>query len=235
MNDLNEHLRPREVRQLLGISVKTLFTWTHSGKIESIRTPTGQYRYPRKNILAPKDLSDKSNFCYCRVSTRGQSSDLQRQIDFFRSRYPDYIIIKDIGSGLNFKRKGFQSLLESSLKGVVGEIVVTHRDRLCRFGFDLFEHIVSKCSNGKIVVLDQRETSPQQELVHDLLSIITVFSSRLYGLRSHSLKKKLHQIINEECQIKEEYQLQDSQGSTLTDTGTNDSSAVDYGSISMVL
>jgi predicted site-specific integrase-resolvase len=82
------------------------------------------------------------------------------------------------------------SLVDEGIKGNIKEIVVTHRDRLCRFGFDLIEHIIST-SNGKIVVLNQQQTSPQEELVDDLISIITVFSSRLYGLRSHTIKKQI--------------------------------------------
>jgi predicted site-specific integrase-resolvase len=116
---------------------------------------------------------------------------LETQVEFFRTRYPDYEIIKDLGSGINFKRKGFLSILDSAVKGDISEVVVTHKDRLCRFGFELIERIITEHSKGKIVVLDKKETSPEKELVDDLLSIVTVFSSRLYGLRSHTVKKKI--------------------------------------------
>lgn len=218
------YLKRSEVCRLLNICPKTLFQWTHSGKISYIKTKGGQYRYPKKDIVAPEENTLKKNFCYCRVSTRGQSDDLQRQAEFFADRYPDHIIIRDIGSGLNFKRKGFQTLLDEAIKGNIGEIVVTHRDRLCRFSFDLLESILSKCSDGKIVVLHQRETSPQQELITDLLSIITVFSSRLYGLRSHSIKKELQDKI-----------LENTQGEVSSDEPGERETPVDDGTVSLVL
>jgi predicted site-specific integrase-resolvase len=104
-------------------------------------------------------------------------------------RYPEHELIEDIGSGLNFKRKGFNSLLELILQGKVSEVVVAHKDRLCRFGFELIESIASK-NNCTIVVLDDSKLSPQAELVQDLLSIIHVFSCRIYGLRKYNRKIK---------------------------------------------
>jgi predicted site-specific integrase-resolvase len=139
-----------------------------------------------------KKQNNKRNICYCRVSTSSQKEDLERQVEYFRCKYPDYEIVKDIGSGINFKRKGFNSILDSAFKGDIGEIVVTHRDRLCRFGFELVLRIIES-TNGKILVLDKEETSPEKELVNDILSIITVFSSRLYGLRSNSIKNKIRE------------------------------------------
>ena len=187
---------PKQVCQLLNITYKTLLPWNHTGKIRSFKTPTGRFRYPKQSILAmlhqeTESIDRKKRYCYCRVSTASQKEDLERQITFFRDQFPHHIIIPDIGSGLNFKRKGFQTLLEQAIQGNIREIVVTHKDRLCRFGFELFERVLKTCSDGNILVLDKREISPQQELVDDLLSIITVFSSRLYGLRSHSIKKKI--------------------------------------------
>jgi predicted site-specific integrase-resolvase len=125
------------------------------------------------------------------VSSHGQKEDLERQIEYFSTKFPNHIIIKDIGSGLNFKRKGFNSILDFAIKGDIQEVVVTHKDRLCRFGFELIERIITEYSNGKIVVLNQKKTSPEKELVDDLISVVTVFSSRLYGLRSHSIKKQI--------------------------------------------
>ena len=137
-----------------------------------------------------KKDNNKRNIYYCRVTTSSQKEDLERQIEYFRCKYPDYEIIKDIGSGLNFKRKGFNTILDIAFKGDIGEVVVTHKDRLCRFGFELVLRIIES-TNGKILVLDKEETSPEKELVNDILSIITVFSSRLYGLRSNSIKNKI--------------------------------------------
>jgi excisionase family DNA binding protein len=198
MND--RYLRPKEVCEMLNICDKTLLKWDSEGKVKSIRTKGNQRRYLLSCISScgAETIPGKRKICYCRVSSQGQKDDLERQKQYFRTKYPDYEIISDIGSGLNFNRKGFNSILESAIKGNISEIVVTHRDRLCRFGFGLIERIIFENSNGTIVVLDKGETSPEKELVNDLISIITVFSARLYGLRSHSLRKKIRECTNTE-------------------------------------
>jgi len=202
------YIRPQQACRLIKVCDRTLVKWYEQGKLKGIKTKGGQRRYLLSDVLskAGKELP-KRKICYCRVSTASQKEDLERQIEFFRTQYPDYEIIKDIGSGINFKRKGFNSILDSAIQKNIGEVVVTHRDRLCRFGFELTRRIIEEHSQGKIVVLNQEETSPEKELINDLISIITVFSSRLYGLRSHSLKKKIKEAAKER---KEENQ-QDSQ------------------------
>ena len=207
------YLRPEEVSKLLKVTVRTLLNWDYKGELKSVRTKGGHRRYLESDVFTRLPAEDqlkkiKRNICYCRVSTLGQREDLERQAQFFSTQYPQHEIIKDIGSGINFKRKGFNSILDSAVQGDIGEVVVTHKDRLCRFGFELIQRIIEGHSDGKIVVLNQEETSPEKELVNDLLSIITVFSYRLYGLRSHSLKKK----IKEEARRKENGEInQDSQ------------------------
>ena len=230
-----EFLPPREVCRILHIHCDTLFKWTHQGKLPSIKMASGQNRYPKSAVLTlaspqVQDQVPKLNFCYARVSTRGQSQDLDRQIEFLSSRFPSHILIKDIGSGINFKRKGFQTLLDHALKGDVGEVVVTHKDRLCRFGFDLLESIISRCSHGKIVVLDRRDLSPTEELTSDLITIITVFTSRLYGLRSHQVKKKINTLIQKERETDK-----DPQGTDPSHKGGERETPDDDGAISLVL
>ena len=195
----DKYLRPEEASKLLKVTVRTLQLWEGAGKITCVRTKGNHRRFLRDDIIAilPSEKHPppkQKNICYCRVSTPSQKEDLERQVEYFTCKYPNHEIIKDIGSGINFKREGFNSILDSAIKGNIGEIVVTHKDRLCRFGFELIRRIIEGHPNyGKILVLNQEETSPEKELVNDLLSIITVFSSRLYGLRSHSLKKKIKQ------------------------------------------
>jgi predicted site-specific integrase-resolvase len=147
---------------------------------------------------------------------------MERQVQYFRGKYPDHEIIKDIGSGINFKRKGFISILESAIDGDIEEIVVTHKDRLCRFGYELIQGIVEGRSNGKIVVLDQKETSPEQELTDDLVSIITIFSSRLYGLRSHKVKNE----IAKHATNSQNHEVQD-----LSERGTEKATECVHGSV----
>jgi predicted site-specific integrase-resolvase len=139
----------------------------------------------------------KQNYIYTRVSSKKQSDDLSRQIEFIKNKRPEYssyISISDIASGINFKRKGLSTILDASLQGTVGEIIVAHRDRLCRFGFDLIKLIIEK-QGGKITVLDDEQNkSSEQELSEDLLSIIHIYSYRQMGKRSY--KTKIENIKN---------------------------------------
>lgn len=220
MNE-EEYIRPEDVCKYLKITTRTLYNWDKSGKLNSIRTQGGHRRYKRSSIEQAKP-SNKQNICYCRVSTYSQKEDLERQVEFFRLKYPTYTIIKDIGSGINFNRKGFNSILDSAIKGDIGEVVVTTKDRLCRFGFDLISRIIKEYSKGSIVVLNQQEISKNEELINDLISIITVFSSRLYGLRSNKIKKEIKKI-------------KDTQNTYLSDGEREREITVDDEAISMVL
>jgi predicted site-specific integrase-resolvase len=118
--------------------------------------------------------------------------DLERQVDFIRTRrteYNTYTTLSDVASGINFKRKGLETILDSCIQGTIGELVIAHRDRLCRFGFELIRLFVEK-SGGKITVLDdERNKSSEQELSEDLLSIIHIYSCRQMGKRSYKNKQ----------------------------------------------
>ena len=166
-----------------GIHANTLRKWADEGKIAHIRSPSGQRLYDVSSV--GKKIDTRTKICYARVSSASQKEDLERQVLFLKQKYPDYEVVTDVGSGLNFKRKGFRRVLESVLSNSVSEIVVAHRDRLCRFGFELVQWICDK-SDTKLVVLEQTSLSPTEELTKDLLSIIHVFSCRLYGLRKYS-------------------------------------------------
>ena len=161
----------------------TLRKWANEGKIKHIKNPADQRLYDVDSFV--KGGVEGRRVLYCRVSSKKQKDDLVGQVREMRGRYPNHEVIEDFGSGLNFKRKGFSALLDAILLGNVSEVVVAHKDRLARFGFELIEQVASK--NGcRIVVLDNASLSPQEELVRDLLSIIHVFSCRLYGLRRYS-------------------------------------------------
>ncbi len=179
------------------VSTPTLYRWEEEGLVKTIRLPGGTRKYRAKDIYAlfgedPNEQKEKKAVCYARVSSAHQKEDLQRQIEFLRNQYPNHKIIQDIGSGLNWKRKGFCSLLEQVHEGTVGEVVVTYKDRLCRFGFELVEWIFKK--NGvKLVVLSQserNEESDASELAEDMLAIATVFVARNNGLRAGQNKRK---------------------------------------------
>lgn len=177
----------RKAVEFLGLHPNTLRKYADEGKIETIRNEAGQRLY---NVESYQRAATRSTVvCYCRVSSTKQRDDLQRQVDFMRERYPEAEIVTDIGSGLNFKRKGLQSLLVRFMRGDKLTIVIACRDRLCRFGFEIFEFMAEQ-NGGSIVVLDQAIHCPETELTADLLAILHVFSCRMHGLRSYSKKIK---------------------------------------------
>lgn len=182
-------LKTNKACEILGVHPNTLRRWADEGKIRYVRQKSGNRMYDIDGFLGASNPSDKSKIIYARVSSRNQRDDLSNQIKYLRERYPNHELVEDIGSGLNFKRKGFLGILDRISQGTVGEVVVTHKDRLCRFGFTLLEHI-AKRNDCKLLVLENTQLSPQEELVRDLVSIIHVFSCRIYGLRKYSRKIK---------------------------------------------
>lgn len=175
--------------QILGVHPQTLRLWAKAGKINCTRTPGGDRLFDVDGFLKGGKPAERAKIIYARVSSRNQNDDLSNQIKYLRERYPNHELIEDIGSGLNFKRKGFKALLERILSGDVEEVIISHRDRLCRFGFELLQSIADKYTT-KLLVLNNVQLSPQEELVQDLISIIHVFSCRIYGLRKYSGKIK---------------------------------------------
>jgi len=131
----------------------------------------------------------KKRYIYCRVSSNKQKDDLIRQREFLQRMYPQHDIIEDVGSGINFKRKGIQTILEQSMLGNIEEIVVAYKDRLARFGYELIESIVNQ-GGGKITIInDEKFKSCEQELAEDLLAIIHIFNCRQMGKRRYGSKK----------------------------------------------
>jgi putative resolvase len=182
----------REASKILGVHPNTLRKWADNGEIESIRTVSGQRRYCLDKYLQATN-SDRV-VCYCRVSSSKQRDDLARQVEYMQANYPEAEIIKDIGSGLNFKRRGLKAILERAMSGERITLVVAYRDRLARFGHELIKQVIER-SSGKLVVLNEMSLSPTDELTRDLLSIIHVFSCRLHGLRNY--KKQITEIATD--------------------------------------
>jgi putative resolvase len=196
--------KPREASNLLGVTVKTIQNWDNDNKIRCERTPYGRRIIPESEI---KRLQGERNIrnvvLYARVSTYEQKKDMERQIDFLKMNYPNDIIYKDIGSGMNFKRKDFIKLMKEVKSERVSKIVIVHKDRLVRFGFDFIEEFCSWYGTN-IEVLEEKEISKQDELVKDMIAIITSFSSKLYGMRSYKQKKivsAVKEVINENDNI----------------------------------
>ncbi|TWH50479.1 IS607 family transposase [Dulcicalothrix desertica] len=181
------YVPPRVAASKLGVSTKTLERWLEAGKIEGIFTQGGQRRYNLDSIIPVRrgnPADERVTVLYARVSSRSQKTEMQQQVNFLKSRYPDAEIITDIGSGLNFKRKGLQALLDRVLSNTIKLVVVAHKDRLCRFGFDIISWLCTR-QQTEILVLDQKNLSPEREMVEDILAIVHVFSCRLYGLRKY--------------------------------------------------
>lgn len=102
-----------------------------------------------------------------------------------KQKYPEYMIITDVGSGINFKRKGLQKIIRLAVNNKIDKLVVAYKDRLCRIGYDMIEFIIQEYSNGEIIIENDVTFSPEEEVVKDLLQILTVFSARVNGLRSY--------------------------------------------------
>jgi predicted site-specific integrase-resolvase len=185
----DEWVKPGELSKHLNITEETLRSWANAGKIRYIRTPSGRRLYHKQSILTSMgqttNHTEKKNFLYARVSSTHQKNDLQRQADFLLSRYPTYTLLTDVGSGINFKRKGLRTLLDTAMQGNLGEVVVAHKDRLSRLGWELIEWIIYS-RGGILTILDQEShVSREQELAEDLLSIVTVFTCRQNGRRKY--------------------------------------------------
>ena len=189
----NQLVTNKKATELLQITPKALRIWDKEGKIRTFRTPSGQRRYNLtdiQNIMGRNPSHDqKEKICYSRVSSSKQVDDLTRQTAFFQSKFPNHIMVTDVGSGINWKRKGFKTILDKAMHHTISEVVVAHRDRLCRFAFELLEWIFHQ--NGvKLVVLDQEnEQSTEQELSDDILSIIHIYSCRKMGKRRYKNKE----------------------------------------------
>lgn len=210
-------------KKFLSIADTTKFTGLGYNKLRSLfdegilagyTTASGQRRFNIESLqefcnLSKRDETEESkkiNYIYARVSSKKQLDDLERQIAFLRdwtvNRGTEYHVIKDIDSGINFKRTGLNTILDRALRGVIGEVVVAHRDRLCRFGFELVQSIVEK-SGGKITVInDSRNTSSEQELAEDLLAIVHIYSCRQMGKRSYKRREaSFNEVIESETPV----------------------------------
>ena len=177
------------------MSRATLKRWSDEGKLSFVTTPGGKHLYSEKDIKKifkseePEGTTEpeekiKINIIYARVSSNHQKEDLKRQIKDLKEKHPEHTIIKDIGSGLDFKRKGLQTLLEQCSKGLIGEVVVSNKDRLCRFGIEVFEWLFERFETKLLVCSSdiEFEDNKQRELSEDIISIITFFTAKHNGM-----------------------------------------------------
>lgn len=196
--NIKNNYTPKEMAQLISKSVKTLQRWDREGILSAFRTPTNRRYYTHEQYLNYIGKSNVVNInraviIYTRVSNQGQKCDLDNQVAFLRefANARGIIVdevIADIGSGLNYNRKKWNELLDRVMAFEIDTIIISHKDRFIRFGYDWYEKLCDKYG-CKIIVVNNEDLSPQQEMVQDLVSIIHVFSCRMYGLRKY--KKKL--------------------------------------------
>ena len=209
MNTSNiTNYKPKDFAGLLGVSVKTLQRWDREGILKANRTPTDRRYYTYDQYLQFKGIhtenDDRQTVIYARVSTRNQTDNLQNQAAFLRQfcNARGMIVdqcIEEYGSGLKYNRKTWNQLLAEVMEQKIRTIIVTHKDRFVRFGYDWFEKFCMKF-NTTIVVVNNEELSPREELVQDIVSILHVFSYRLYGLRKYKKQIEGDEEIAKELQ-----------------------------------
>ena len=180
----------------LGVSNRTLRRWEKAGKITAERTPKGHRRYELSQLLgraSRKIVDEKQTIAYARVSSHDQKEDLKRQaavLEAYCAAYGwKYEIIQDLGSGLNYSKKGLRRLIKEICSRSVDRLVITHKDRLLRFGAELIFSLCEQFGVEVVILNSSEDTSFEDDLVQDVLEIITVFSARLYGSRSRKNKK----------------------------------------------
>ena len=196
-----EYISIDEASKITGLSIQTIRKLGDKKQIKCFKTPSGHRRFNKQDLekfCDPDSFNEKDsentkiNYIYTRVSSKKQLDDLSRQVEYIQKRKPEYssyTTISDIASGINFKRKGLQTILDSCIQGVIGEVVIAHRDRLSRFGFDLVKIIIEKAGGAITILDDEKNKSSEQELAEDLLSIIHIYSCRQMGKRSYKIKQ----------------------------------------------
>ncbi len=184
-------LKPKQVAEILNVTVKTLQNWDNEGILIAKRNCKNRRYYTQDQINSLINNKDESGdiVIYSRVSSRNQKDDLINQIEFLKQYcnskgYNITKIIQDIGSGLNYNRKNWNDLLFDVSQSKIKKIIISNKDRFIRFGFDWFRNYCEQFG-CQIEVVNNEKTSPEQELIYDLISIIHVFSSKIYGLRKY--------------------------------------------------
>lgn len=190
-----KYITPREASEMYGYHTRTLNRWADAGRIEYVRSAGGQRRYSLESLEKIKSVQVEDTrevILYARVSTRTQNKELDSQIEYLGRAYPGTRCINETGSGLNFKRKKFIGLMERIQKHEIKRLVIAHKDRLVRFGFDFVEWFCLQ-NDCTIDVLNHTYKTPHAELMDDFMAIMHCFSSKLYFLRRY--KKEIEKDI----------------------------------------
>lgn len=200
-----KYVTTKKACNILGVNERTLRRWHKENLIETLLTPGKRRLYNVEDYLNKNKLelynennennndeliedkgTEKLKINYARVSSVGQKSDLENQKNLLKKKYPKNILIEDIGSGINLNRRGLRKIIKLAIAGRIEELVIVHRDRLTRFGYELIEDLIKDYSGGKIVILSERqELEPEEELIKDVLTIMNVFVARMNGMRKY--------------------------------------------------
>jgi len=197
---MTKYVSGKVATEMLGVHQQTLYNWDKKGLIETIRTPGNKRLYNVTKFLKGKDCKynicddlnrldkgDRLNICYVRVSSNGQKDDLERQKKMMIKKFPTYIIIQDIGSGLNLNKRGIRKIIKLAIENKINKLVIAYRDRLTRFGYELIEDLVKTYSKGEIIVLNEKDKlEPEEEIVQDLMAIMNVYIAKMNGLRKYN-------------------------------------------------
>jgi predicted site-specific integrase-resolvase len=205
---MENYISGKKASEILGVHQRTLMNWDKKGLIDVIRTPGNKRLYNVKKYLEKNkfkcdnsnlvkgcdfiidEINEKIDICYIRVSTYGQKDDLERQKQYMIEQFPNLKIIEDVGSGINFKRKGLLKIIQLAIDGKLNKLIVAHKDRLARFGYELIDFIIKEYSNGEIIILNKEEDlEPEEEMVKDVLQIMNVFTAKMNGLRKYKKNK----------------------------------------------
>lgn len=194
---------------MIDVSAQTLRNWEKSGKlIPDYKTSSGYRYYSQEQVDAitgnKANIENRITIGYCCVSSTKQKDDLKRQVEnvkaYLLAQGRPFEIIEDIGSGINYNKKGLLELLQKVIDHKVEKIVVLYKDRLLRFGYELFENI-AKSYGTSIEVIDNTEKTEQQELIEDLVQIITLFSCRLQGKKAKKTKEMIKELVKDDSEL----------------------------------
>ena len=185
----NSYLTRKEAIKILGIHYHTLYKLAEKKEIESVKIGSRQLYNVNKYLQSKKIINInqiRRKICYCRVSSSKQKEDLNRQIEQMTKKYPEYELIKDIGSGLNMNREGLNKIIDYAIKGEIEILVIAYKDRLVRFGYEMIERLIKEYSDGVIRVENAKEEeTPMIELSKDIVSIMNVYIAKMNGLRKY--------------------------------------------------
>ena len=185
----NSYLTRKEATKLLGIHYHTLYKLAKKKEIETVKIGSRQLYNVNKYLQSKKIINInqvRRKICYCRVSSSKQKEDLNRQIEQMTKKYPEYELIKDIGSGLNMNRDGLNKIIDYAIKGEIEILVIAYKDRLVRFGYEMIERLIKEYSDGIIRIENAKEEeTPMIELSKDIVSIMNVYVAKMNGLRKY--------------------------------------------------